>query len=52
MDIDGKDAVTLDPLSVAFDGPPPLELTVGPDYKTTTEPYELRIDDVRIDARD
>jgi hypothetical protein len=51
MEIDGTDVVTLDTLAVSFDGPPPLELTLGPDYKTTTEPYELRIDDLRIDAR-
>lgn len=52
MDIDGNDVVTLDTVSVSFTSPPPLELTLGPDYKTTTEAYEIRIDDLRIDARD
>jgi hypothetical protein len=52
LDIDGKDAVTLDTLSVPFDGPPPFHLTLGPDYKTTTDAFEFRVDDVRIDARD
>ena len=52
MEIDGKDVVTLDTLAVPFEGPPPFHLTVGADYKSTKDPFEIRIDDLRIDARD
>jgi len=52
LEIDGKDAVTRDVLNVPFDAPPPFRLTLGPDYKTTEEQFLMRVDDVRIDARD
>lgn len=52
LEIDGKDAVTRDILDTDFEAPPPVRLTLGPDYKTTEDQFLMRVDDLRIDARD
>lgn len=52
LTIDGKDVVTSDELSISFDQPPPVHLTLGPDYKDSPAAFGLRYDDVRVDAQD